>query len=152
MLSKCAYLARGIFAVCRVLLSSAMLIMPTWADTGHPPTSIQPPPEASTIPNFVPDLNPTDSFEQNNLGWMYQRGKGGLPLDYTEAARWFGLSAAQGNPYGQANLGIMYESGKGVPHDIAEALKWYQLAAAQGNEYAHKALTRLASTPPQQNQ
>lgn len=149
MLSKYAYSVRGIFAVCNILFSNAMLVMPVWADTPYPPTGIQPPPEASTTPNVVLDLNPTDPFEQNNLGWMYQRGKGGLPLDYAEAARWFGLSAAQGNPYGQANLGVMYESGKGVPHDMAEALKWYQLAAAQGNEYAHKALVRLASKPPQ---
>ena len=31
------------------------------------------------------------------------------------------------------NLGLMYDSGEGVPEDDKEAVKWYRLAAEQGN-------------------
>ena len=33
----------------------------------------------------------------------------------------------------QTNLGMMYETGRGVPQDFAEAVKWYKLAAANGD-------------------
>jgi len=41
--------------------------------------------------------------------------------------------AEQGNASAQANLGIMYEFGDGVPENKAEAVRWYRLAAEQGN-------------------
>ncbi len=36
----------------------------------------------------------------------------------------------------QANLGIMYENGRGVAQDYAEAVRWYRMAAEQGNAIA----------------
>lgn len=108
--------------------------------TTHP----APPPNNETVTSTPHlDLFPTNPYDQNNLGWMYQQGKGGLPRDDAEAVKWFQISAMQGNAYGQANLGAMYESGKGVPYNPTEALQWYRRAAAQGNGYAQTALARL---------
>jgi TPR repeat protein len=49
-----------------------------------------------------------------------------------EAVRLFRLSAAQGNPTAQYNMGYMYEIGQGVPQDYKEAIKWFRIAAEQG--------------------
>ncbi|MDP2738149.1 MAG: tetratricopeptide repeat protein [Pseudorhodobacter sp.] len=52
--------------------------------------------------------------------------------DYATALREWRPLAEQGDAAAQALLGIMYDSGQGVPQDDAEAVKWYRLAAAQG--------------------
>jgi len=56
--------------------------------------------------------------------------------DYATAFRLFKPLAEQGNPQAQANLGLMYEHGRGVDKDFIEAFKWYRLAAAQGIAWA----------------
>jgi TPR repeat protein len=38
--------------------------------------------------------------------------------------------AAQGNASAQYNLGVLYDSGRGVPQDYAKARLWYEKAAA----------------------
>ena len=40
--------------------------------------------------------------------------------------------AAQGDAEAQVNLGVRYDTGRGVPQDAAEAMRWYRLAADQG--------------------
>jgi TonB family protein len=52
--------------------------------------------------------------------------------DYMAAQLLWRPLAEQGVARAQNNLGVMYESGKGVPPDLNEALKWYRLAAEQG--------------------
>jgi TPR repeat protein len=41
---------------------------------------------------------------QANLGFLYSRGRGGLPQDDREAARLYKLAADQGNNFAQAVL------------------------------------------------
>ena len=52
--------------------------------------------------------------------------------DHETAYKLFLPLAEQGNADAQSNLGLMYESGRGVPQDYKEAIKWYRLAADQG--------------------
>src|SRR5690348_11231292 len=52
--------------------------------------------------------------------------------DYTIAAAIFRVLAEQGDVAAQTNLGVMYESGRGVAQDYAQAAKWYRKAAEQG--------------------
>ncbi|MEX0815303.1 MAG: peptidoglycan-binding protein, partial [Dongiaceae bacterium] len=60
----------------------------------------------------------------------YERG------DYATAVReWLPL-AQQGDAAAQFNLGVMYDTGKGVPQDYAEAVRWYRRAAEQGHAAA----------------
>ena len=54
----------------------------------------------------------------------------------TKAAKLFRKSAEQGHVSAQFNLGVMYETGQGVPEDKAEATKWIRKAAEQGDEDA----------------
>ena len=60
--------------------------------------------------------------------------------DYAQAVQWYRLAADQGNVLAQSNLGLMYQSGLGVPQNDTEASKWYRLAADQGNAYAQSNL------------
>jgi TPR repeat protein len=55
----------------------------------------------------------------------YKRG------DYATALRLFRPPADRGNAYAQASLGMMYETGHGVPQDYTAAVSWYRKAADQ---------------------
>ena len=72
-----------------------------------------------------------DAYAQNNLGFMYDNGRG-VPENDAEAVKWFKKAAAQGRADAQYNLGVMYDNGSGVPENDAEAVKWYRKAADQG--------------------
>jgi uncharacterized protein len=50
------------------------------------------------------------------------------------------LAADQGHARAQADLGLMYYEGDGVPPDSAEAMKWWRMAADQGNAKAQACL------------
>jgi len=72
-----------------------------------------------------------ESKAQNNLGFMYQYGKG-VPQDDAEAVKWYRKAAEQGVAEDQYNLGVIYKFGLGVPQDYAKALQWFRKAAEQG--------------------
>ena len=78
---------------------------------------------------------------------MYAQGLG-VSQDYSEAVRWFRLSADQGYDVAQFNLGLMYAQGDGVKQDYGEAQKWFRLAADQGLQGAIDALKELEVTTP----
>ncbi|HTB10297.1 MAG TPA: tetratricopeptide repeat protein [Bryobacteraceae bacterium] len=71
-----------------------------------------------------------DPEAQFTLGKNYEAGRSGLKKDYAEAAGWYRKSAEQGNAYAQASLGILYHSGKGLPHDDLQAEMWFIISAA----------------------
>ena len=56
----------------------------------------------------------------------------GVDAQGTELAQLRAL-AEQGDAEAQNNLGIMYDSGDGVPEDDAEAVRLFRLAAEQGD-------------------
>jgi len=66
---------------------------------------------------------------QNNLGVLYENGKG-VPADINQALKWYLMAAAQGYAGAQNNLGLIYALGKGVPADPMRAYMWLSLAAA----------------------
>lgn len=52
--------------------------------------------------------------------------------DYATAHReWLPL-AEEGDPLAQANLGVMYEKGAGVPQNYAEAVRWIARQPSRG--------------------
>lgn len=59
---------------------------------------------------------------------------------FTEAVKWYRLSAEQGNSDAQYMLGRCYNFGIGVERNSDEAIKWYRLSAEQGNEMAQNKL------------
>ena len=52
------------------------------------------------------------------------------PPEYEKAVSWYRKASEQGDPQGQANLGIMYMAGFGVPQDYQLAHMWLNLAAS----------------------
>ena len=60
-----------------------------------------------------------------------------------EAARWYGLAAAQGEPSAQLKLAELYLQGDGVPRDPARAAELLRPAAEAGLAPAQKALADL---------
>lgn len=71
-------------------------------------------------------------LEDGYAAW--QRG------DYATAMRFWRPLAEQGGAGAQYNLGLMYETGEGVPQDYVEAVRWYRLAAEQGHTGAQNNL------------
>lgn len=56
--------------------------------------------------------------------------------------------ASSGNPEAQYELGLMYDSGRGVEKSEYEAMHWYRLAANSGNTNAQNNLAYLYETGP----
>jgi uncharacterized protein len=70
----------------------------------------------------------------------------GVRTDYTESARWERLAAEHGDTRAQADLGYLYESGRGVPLDYVAAYTWYSRAIAGGDKTGaerRKSLARI---------
>ena len=55
-----------------------------------------------------------------------------VPRDDAKAVKRYLTSAEQGHAAAQFNLGIMYDTGRGVDQDFAVAVGWYRKAADQG--------------------
>lgn len=49
------------------------------------------------------------------------------------ALAWLQMTAANGNALAQADLGMMYGAGTGMPRDYSKSLSWLTKSAAQGN-------------------
>lgn len=79
---------------------------------------------------FFVTIDPAVSgpFEDGNAA--YDR------MDYAAALRLWRPLADEGNVFAQTAMGMMYQTGKGVPQDLTEALRWYRLAAYQGDANA----------------
>eukprot|EP00747_Dinoflagellata_sp_TGD_P178644 gnl/TRDRNA2_/TRDRNA2_27956_c0_seq1.p2 gnl/TRDRNA2_/TRDRNA2_27956_c0~~gnl/TRDRNA2_/TRDRNA2_27956_c0_seq1.p2 ORF type:complete len:118 (+),score=38.52 gnl/TRDRNA2_/TRDRNA2_27956_c0_seq1:404-757(+) len=75
---------------------------------------------------------------------MYEFGKGGVEVNYEEAAKWYRKAAEQGNAGGQRGLGYMYELGRGgLQQSMQEAVIWYGKAAEQDDEWANKRIDSM---------
>ena len=93
-------------------------------------------PEQDEIRNNAKDnilelANEGDACAQNNLGLMYQNGRGVEQSD-EKAVEWFLKAAEQGFARAQNNLGVMYASGTGVKRSYEKAVEWFLKAAEQG--------------------
>ncbi|MDR1777800.1 MAG: sel1 repeat family protein [Desulfovibrio sp.] len=83
-----------------------------------------------------------DSQAMNNLGVLYDQGKG-LEQDTGRAVYWFEKAARAGHSAGMCNYGRMLESGRGVAENPQEAAFWFDKAAREGQAEAQYNLGRL---------
>ncbi len=93
-------------------------------------------PEQDEIRNNAKDnilelANEGDACAQNNLGLMYQYGRG-VEQSYEKAVEWYLKAAEQGFARAQNNLGVMYSNGTGVEQSYEKAAEWVLKAAEQG--------------------
>ncbi len=100
---------------------------------------------------WLPQAEAGDPVAQNNIGFMYRKGRGVKPSE-TEAAMWYRKAANQGSPEAMTNLGFMYDEGRGVGRDYVESYKWFLLAAERGRRGAegHLKLLREEFVTPEQ--
>ena len=63
--------------------------------------------------------------------------------EYKKAYKMLRPLAERGNVVAQYNLGVMNDSGDGIPLNYEEAVKWYYLAANQGHPKAQNNLGNL---------
>jgi TPR repeat protein len=66
---------------------------------------------------------------------MYEYGRG-VPVDYSEAARWYRKAADLGDANGMSYLGSLYQAGKGVERSLPKAIALFQKAVALHNDAA----------------
>lgn len=70
---------------------------------------------------------------QKQVGDILYSGAENIVQDRAQAAHYYYLSAIQGVPDSQNNLGIMHEEGIGVAEDHTKAVKWYKEASQNGH-------------------
>lgn len=87
-----------------------------------------------------------DLSAQNNLGELYERGKG-VPQDPSLAFGWYARAAEAGFAPAQLNLARLYASGNGVARNAPRAREWAERAREQGQERAQELLDWLATRP-----
>lgn len=80
-----------------------------------------------SIKNIVAQAKDGDAAAQNTLGVWYYKGEH-VTQNYSEAAKWWALSAQQEYPRGIANLALCYYTGNGVEPDSIRALNLYKRA------------------------
>jgi len=80
------------------------------------------------------------------LYYAEEGGRGGVKMDMPTAASWFEKAAQRGVVDSQYNLGILFESGQGLPQDLESALVWYSIAGAQGDQMAAGRVNVLRQT------
>ncbi len=87
-----------------------------------------------------------DSFAQFLVGYALARGLG-VGRDPDAALIWYRRSAEQGDPLGQAALGMAYWTAEGprTRQDMQQALLWNQRSAAQGHPVGHWNLGNMYS-------
>ena len=74
----------------------------------------------------------------HDLALYYAEGRGGVSTDIGTAANWFEKAAERGVVDSQFNLGVLFESGQGIPRNVADAYVWYSIAAKQGDQFAQE--------------
>ncbi len=80
------------------------------------------------------------------LGVMADNGLGPVPLDPTEAARWYKRAAEKNNADAQFALANDYATARGVPVDAKQAVTWLQRAAKNNHTGAMLSLAGLLDT------
>jgi TPR repeat protein len=74
-----------------------------------------------------------DPGAQNMMGWLYDNGDYGAPINHRNALAYFKASASQGNAVAIYNIGIMYYYGRGLLQNKESAYQWFVRAAESKN-------------------
>jgi len=82
----------------------------------------------------------------HDLALYYAEGRGGVDVDLPIAANWFEKAAERGVVDSQFNLGVLFESGQGLPRNMTDSFVWYSIAASQGDQFAKTRVEVLKET------
>ncbi|GAB2177987.1 tetratricopeptide repeat protein [Dongia sp. agr-C8] len=142
---------------------SLFAIGPAYADYRAAEAALEAGDFAAAIPLLDEEAKLGNPVAAYNLGRLYESGSAGAP-DYQQAATYYRIAAEldlapkfdgtalgpnaaqliQGSQmYAQYSLGLLYESGRGVPQDMQQAAGWYVRAADLGHPKAAMKLAYL---------
>ena len=79
----------------------------------------------------------------HDLALYYAEGRGDVDTSIQTAAGWFEKAAERGVVDSQFNLGVLSESGQGLPLNLENAYFWYSVAGGQGDQFAQQRLDIL---------
>ncbi len=102
-------------------------------------------PSPQDVESLVTSARKGNAVAQFRLAHAYETGRG-TRQSYSEAVRWYKLSADQGLPQAQFGLARLYEDGRGVKRDFAYALSWYEEAARNGFKNALERIQTMTQT------
>ena len=140
--------AMGLIAVGAALLISAAV---AWADFEAGNQAYAKRDYDTAFKAWYPLAEAGDPMAQNNIGFMYRKGRG-VPPNEAEAIKWYRRAADQGLADAMTNLGYMYDEGRTVEQDFVQSYKWFLLATERGREGADghlKLLEEEYMTPEQ---
>ena len=72
---------------------------------------------AKALPPLQKAAEAGNAEAMNQLGRLYQTGRGVAQPDYAQAREWYQKAAEAGNVRAMYNLGVLYEKGLGVAQD-----------------------------------
>lgn len=130
----------------RALAACIVGISLTGCVHGDPAPWVGPEPtadEAKLVELFGQAAAQGNAAAMANLGYMHERGLGGLTRNETEAVRLYRAAAEHGNALALTNLAVMVAGGRGVPQDDGEAVRLLRLASRQGDVRAQTYLAAL---------
>jgi TPR repeat protein len=87
---------------------------------------------------MVTDKN-CSALAELNIGRRYELGTG-VPVSYSEAAKWYFKAATKGNADAQFSVGSFFFNGQGVLQSYPESEKWMTMSALNGNLDAQRFL------------
>jgi TPR repeat protein len=82
-------------------------------------------------------------YEHEDTYYVYNSVIHNTTVSLDLSKTWYEAAALKGHPKAQYRLGIMYESGRGVPQDWVQALEYYEKARNIGNTDATYKLAQL---------
>ncbi len=125
-----------------------VLLAATWREEPEPDIA-----RAAALYKKAAKLGSTDALV--GLAYMHLNGEfnedeetGAATGNLELAADYFRQAAGAGSAAGQAGLGYLYETGKGLAPNSREASVWYGRAARAGNSFAQQRLGELRLKNP----
>ena len=90
-------------------------------------------------------VTPIAQADFANAQQAYSKG------DFLNAATWMFRAAEQGHPEAQHYLGLMFDTGRGVPQNFVSSYMWFSLAETNGSSASHNLKHNMArSMEPEQ--
>ena len=84
-----------------------------------------------------------DACAQYILARSYWDGANGMPVNVTQAIKWYRKAASQGHVNAQFELALLYATDERIELDYRNAFRWFKEAANQGHKEAEACLGDL---------
>ncbi len=98
--------------------------------------------EKNKLVRLVSDANKGYDTACYKLGMSFLEGKI-VRQSYSDAIKWFSISADQGHVHSMYTIAMLYARGQGVKTDLTESFKWVKKLAEKGHRMAQYNLGKM---------